>query len=278
MYQTKLCINLSSDYGIDSAEQIPLLHDIGFEGFFTGYDGRLGEYRELAEKHGMLYQSVHAPFGKIASLWTGDGADEIQETLLKCVNDCADVGVPIMVCHTYIGFLPSDGPNAQGIERYRRIVEAAGERGLKVAFENTEGEEYLAALMNAFIGYENVGFCWDTGHELCYNYGKDMTALYGDRLFCTHLNDNLGIRSYDGTITWRDDLHLLPFDGINDWQSIADRLNRHGYTGELTFEMGRGCAPGRHDKDKYNRMSIEEFLCEVYARACRVATLKNRGK
>jgi sugar phosphate isomerase/epimerase len=105
-----------------------------------------------------------------------------------------------------------------------------------------------------------------------------MLALYGDRLLCTHLDDNLGISRLDGQIYFTDDLHLLPFDGINDWQSIADRLNRHGYTGELTFEMGRGCAPGRHDKDKYNRMSIEEFLCEVYARACRVATLKNRGK
>ena len=277
MYQTKLCTNINGGYGIDAADQIRLFHDIGFECFFTGYDQRLGEYRELAEKLGMHYQSVHAPFGKIDSLWTGNGAEEIEKVLLQCVNDCADMGVPIMVCHAYIGFLPSAGPNEQGIERFRRIVEAAAARGLKVAFENTEGEEYLAALMNAFIGYENVGFCWDTGHELCYNYGKDMTALYGDRLFCTHLNDNLGIRAFDGTITWRDDLHLLPFDGINDWQSIADRLNRHGYTGELTFEMGRGCAPGRHDKDKYNRMSIEEFLCEVYARACRVATLKNRS-
>ena len=276
MYQTKLCTNLSGDYGMDNAEQIRLLHDIGFEGFFTGWDGRLGEYRELAEKTGMLYQSVHAPFGKIAALWTGDGADEVQKTLLQCVSDCADAAVPIMVCHTYIGFLPSAGPNAQGIERFRRMVEAAGERGLKIAFENTEGEEYLAALMNAFAGYENVGFCWDTGHEMCYSGGKDLMALYGDRLFCTHLNDNLGIRDFEGKITWIDDLHLLPFDGIGDWQGIVDRLNRHGYNRELTFEMHRSCTPGRHDKDKYQRLSIEEYLCEVYARACRVAALKSR--
>ena len=278
MYRTKLCTNLSGDYGMDAADQINLFHNIGFEGFFTGYDDRLGEYRELAERLGMLYQSVHAPFGKIASLWTGDGADEVQQTLLQCVSDCADAGVPIMVCHVYIGFLPSAGPNAQGVERFRRIVEAAGERGLKVAFENTEGEEYLAALMNAFVGYENVGFCWDTGHELCYNDAKDMMALYGDRLFCTHLNDNLGVRDFEGNITWKDDLHLLPFDGIGDWQGIVERLNRHGYNGELTFEMKRTCAPGRHDKDKYARLSIEEYLCEVYARACRVAALKHRGR
>ena len=278
MYQTKLCLNLQSGVELDARDQIELMYQIGFEGFFTGYDKRLAEYRELAEKLGMLYQSVHAPFGRIASLWTGNGAEETQNELLQCVNACADVGVPIMVCHAYIGFLASDGPNAQGIDRFRRVVEAAGERGLKVAFENTEGEEYLAALMDAFSAYQNVGFCWDTGHELCYNYGKDMTALYGDRLFCTHLNDNLGIRAFDGSITWKDDLHLLPFDGIGDWQGVADRLNRHGYNGELTFEMKRSCIPGRHDHDKYARLSTEEYLCEVYARACRVGALKNRSR
>lgn len=277
MYRATLCTNVSGDYGIDATEQIALFHEIGFDGFFTGYDQRLPIYRELAEKLGMLYQSVHAPFGRIATLWTGNGAEETLTELLQCVNDCADVGVPIMVCHAYIGFLPSDGPTAQGVERFRRIVEAAGERGLRVAFENTEGEEYLAALMDAFSEYENVGFCWDTGHELCYNRAKDMTFLYGDRLFCTHLNDNLGVRDSNGVITCHDDLHLLPFDGICDWQGVADRLNRHGYRGELTFEMKRTCAPGRHDKDKYASMTLEEFLCEIYARACRIAALKNRS-
>lgn len=45
-----------------------------------------------------------------------------------------------------------------------------------------------------------------------------MPALYGDRLLCTHLNDNLGIKDYTGQITWRDALHLLSFDSIGNWQ------------------------------------------------------------
>ena len=55
-----------------------------------------------------------------------------------------------------------------------------------------------------------------------------MMALYGDRLLCTHINDNLGIRNYEGRITFIDDLHLLPFDGVADWKWITERLNRHG--------------------------------------------------
>ena len=105
---------------------------------------------------------------------------------------------------------------------------------MKIAFENTEGEEYLTALMNAFKNDPSVGFCWDTGHEMCYNHSKDMLSLYGDKLICTHLNDNLGIRNYEGKITYLDDLHLLPFDGIADWDNLAARLKAHNYHDTLT--------------------------------------------
>lgn len=279
MYQTKLCLGVSGDLGMDTEEQIRLFHEIGFEGFFTGYDQKQLTYRRLADELGMVYQSVHAPFVRIAKLWTGEeGASDMQNELLCCINDCADAGVPIMVCHAYIGFAPSAGPTLAGIERFRRVVEEAGKRGVRIAFENTEGEEYLAALMDAFKEYSHVGFCWDTGHELCYNYGKDLTALYGDRLFCTHLNDNLGIRDYEGRITWHDDLHLLPFDGICDWQDVTERLNRHGYDDILTFELNKTCSTNRHDKDSYRHMDAVEYIAQAYVRACRVAALKSRGK
>ena len=121
-----------------------------------------------------------------------------------------------------------------------------------------------------------VGFCWDTGHELCYNDGKDMLALYGDRLLGTHLNDNLGISRADGKIFWTDDLHLLPFDGIIDWVDAANRLNKVGYDGILTFELTVHSKPGRHENDKYKDMGFIKYLAEVYARACRIAYLKNK--
>ena len=101
-----------------------------------------------------------------------------------------------------------------------------------------------------------------------------MTALYGDRLFCTHINDNLGISDFGGRIYWTDDLHLLPFDGIIDWKGVASRLNRVGYDDILTFELNRSSKRGRHDNDKYESMTPLAYLTEVYARACRFAALK----
>jgi len=131
-------------------------------------------------------------------------------------------------------------------------------------------------LLEHFKDNDSVGFCWDSGHEMCYNYSKDLLALYGDKLIATHLNDNLGISNFGGRIYWTDDLHLLPFDGIADWDGIAKRLDRCGFNGIMTFELNIRSKPDRHENDIYTKMTIEEYIAECYKRACRVAVKRHR--
>lgn len=280
MYKTLLCLGTSEQYGIGICEQIKLFRDTGFEGYFVNWSPEtdISAIRSYGDSLGMIFQSIHAPFGRAYDMWCeGEESEHAVSELLDCLDDCAENDVPVMVCHAIIGFDKHE-PNEVGINNYRRIVERARELGVKIAFENTEGEEYLAALMNAFSDYENVGFCWDTGHEMCYNHSRDMMSLYGDRIICTHLNDNLGIKRYDGETIWTDDLHLLPFDGIGDWRDIVGRLNRYGYDGILTFELNKLGKPDRHENDIYADMSIERYVAQAYCRACKVATLKQAEK
>lgn len=273
MMGTTLCISTNSQFGLSNEEQIVLFQKAGFDGFFTMWDKQVARYKELADELGMVYQSIHAPYLNAAKMWQeGDTAEEAVAELLACVEDCAKLQVPLLVVHAYIGFGKSAGPTEAGIRNFQRVVDAAVEKKVKIAFENTEGEEYLAALMDAFKECPWVGFCWDTGHELCVNDGKDMMALYGDRLMGLHLNDSLGVRDK----TWTDDLHLLPFDGIADWEGVVDKLNFYGFHGCLSFELNTVSKPGRHENDKYQKMPLEEYLAEAYARACRVAALKKR--
>ncbi len=280
MWNAKLCLGTTEEFGIPVEEQIRLFHQAGFEGFFTEWhpEADIAGWKRLGDELHMDYQSIHAPFGRAADMWKkGPQAEEAVAELLGCLNDCAKNSVPIMIAHAFIGF-EDHSPTEEGIENYRTVAEAAQRLGVKVALENTEGEEYLAALMEGLKEYDCIGFCWDTGHEMCYNHSQDLLALYGDRLFCTHLNDNLGIRDVSGVITWRDDLHLLPFDGVADWEGIVKRLNRHGYNGYLTFELCKKSKPDRHENDGYQKMPLEEYLAEVYKRACRVGTLKLRDQ
>ncbi len=276
MYRQLLALSVNEQFGVDTKTQIKMFKDAGFDGFFTPWKSGdpIDEYAAYAKEIGMIYQSIHAPFGKSAVMWHGEDieANPAVDELIECVKVCESNDIPIMVCHAYIGFNDNRKPTQIGLERYGRVVEEAEKRNIKIAFENTEGEEYLAALMAHFKDSKAVGYCWDTGHEMCYNFSKDLLALYGDRLIATHLNDNLGISDFNGNIFWTDDLHLLPFDGAADWDNIAKRLDDHGYNGIMTFELNTKSKPDRHENDLYEQMPLEVYLAQAYSRACRLAS------
>ena len=252
---------------------LDLLAETGWNGWFAVWrpGDDLRPLARRAEALGLVAQSVHAPWGKAADLWGDDEAkgEAAVKELADCLRATAEIGAPVMVAHAWIGFVPT-APTEAGLRRFGRVADEAARLGLSVALENTEGEEHLDALLMHFAGHPAVGFCWDTGHELCYNRGRDLMAPYGDRLLVTHLNDNLGITDPAGPTTWHDDLHLLPFDGIADWPGIAARLARAGFAGPLTFELNRTSKPNRHENDAYAATPLKTWMAEALARARRV--------
>lgn len=280
MYQQKLCLGIGS-YGVPEENQPRLFKDAGFEYYFFDYDGSRENAIKIAnagKAAGIELQSVHGPYKIMADIWKDCNEGELAvKELIECLEVCSEIGAPIMISHVYIGFDTNEKPTELGLKRLDKVVEFGTKRGVKIAFENTEGEEFLATVMEHFKGNSSVGFCWDSGHEQCYNFSKNMLALYGDRLLCTHLNDNLGISDFGGHTFWTDDLHLLPFDGIIDWKNAADRLNAVGYNGILTFELNRNGKAGRHDNDNYQNITPEQYIAEAYNRACRFAFMKQKS-
>lgn len=277
MFKQKLCLALCSSYSIPCEEQITLFKTTGFEGCAIDLSDRKTDAAKLAAKakeESMIISYLHAPFNKSDDMWmNGEIGDVALSELLDCLEICSKLEIPAMVAHTFIGFDNEITPSEIGIERYGALAIRAKELGVKLALENTEGEEFLFALMKELKDIDSVSFCWDSGHELCYNYGKDLIALFGDRLAVTHINDNLGIRDFGGKITYIDDLHLLPFDGITDWNAAAKRLVKCGFDGPISFELTTRSKPGRHENDKYAAMPFEAFVAEAYSRACRFASL-----
>ena len=279
MWKQKLCLNCSKSFPLSVPEQLRLYKRIGFDGVFFPWskDDPIDEWKAVADEVGLTVQSIHAPFNKIDALWRDDEerAKLALDELLACIHTCQELGVPIMVSHAFIGFRDHT-PTEIGLKRFEIMVNEATKCGVKIAFENTEGEEYLAALMEHFKGNGTVGFCWDTGHEMCYNHSQDMLSLYGDRLIATHINDNLGIRDFDGEIIYTDDLHLLPFDGIGDWDGVAARLDRENFSDFMTFELKIASQNGRIDNVIYENMPFELWVAEAFKRACRVAAKRKQ--
>jgi len=256
-----------------SEEKLRTIQEAGWDGVFTGWntDGDFGSVAKMIRNLGLIYQSVHAPFINVYTLWEeGEAGEKELETQVNCLRYASCAEVDLVIIHAIIG-MNRCTPTEVGIERFGKIIDEANHLGVRIAVENTEGEIYLEALMNAFKGESNFGFCIDTGHEMCYNYSHDLIGKYGDRLFGTHLNDNMGMSG--DKLTWLDDLHMLPFDGIADWDRIATRLKKAGYQGVLTFELNQGNRPERHTNDRYEKMTYREYVTAAYEHARCFASL-----
>lgn len=269
MMKNKLGISIMGGAGGWSTTQhISLVKQIGWDAFFTAWDhSHVEEWAETGAKNGLLYTSIHAPFSREYHIWNGtEEGDMIVKQLIDCATDCARFDIPVMVLHTMNGFSPKTpaAPTQVGLDNYARIIEAGNRLGVKLAFENTEREEFLAAVMQKFRDEPSVGFCYDTGHEQCYR-NSDMMALYGDKLCHTHFDDNFGVTG--DTITWYDDAHLPMGDGIVNWKRVMDSIDACGYTGVLTCELTTKNKPERSTQGKYLNMPIDAFYALALDRA-----------
>lgn len=263
----KLGLSTMNKTGIDTVDQLKYIKSAGFDASFTDWQPSNTEaIANEAARLGLFLQSIHSPFSKeykVSHLWNGGEEGEfVTRALIDCVHDCARFDIPIMVIHPFIGF-KDHTPTQTGLDNYARIIEVANKLGIRLGFENVEGEEYLAAIMERFWNEPSLGFCFDTGHEMCYNRSKDMLALYGDKLCHTHFNDNLGVRGDE--ITFYDDLHLMPTDGVADWHGIMERIKKTGYEGVLMSELSYANTVGKNGKEhKYAEMPFDEYVAEAY--------------
>ena len=275
MYKQKIGISIGAKYAVSTEGILQIVKNVGFDAISPAWRSSeaLVGIVNTAKRIGLELQSVHAPFGKAADMWSSnpDACCPVKSELLEIIDFCALYQVPVLVVHTWIGFEYKFEKESLYYENFDEIVSYAKEKNVKIAFENTEGEEYLNALMEHFQNNDTVGFCWDSGHEMCYNRSADLLGKFGDRLIMTHLNDNLGISRFDGKIFWTDDLHLLPFDGVADWNDNISRLQKSKHMPILNFELNIDSKPNRHENDVYMQMPLEQYFTEAYKRACKIA-------
>ena len=206
--------------------------------------------KAAAEKHGITFGQMHAPF----PLWV-EGKPEVNaymiESVEKCAALCQFLSCPLLVVH------PMTRPTKEeewevNMTMYRAMIPAGKKYGVKLCLENlpqgargrtVEGVccdaaevcDYLDTL-NAEAGEELFGFCFDLGHANILGLRvREFLKGIGHRLSCLHLHDN------DGQSDW----HTAPYtcmggaDYATDWEGLLAGLTEIGYRGTLSFETFR---------------------------------------
>lgn len=261
-----LGFSLEMEYDRPWAQVIGLLHRAGFSAVSPLWEQDLSVITGCVQELGMTVQSLHAPPKGMAALWQPDSVSaELQKAMLGSLDACARFEIPTLVVHGWQG-MPYTFPDTPlDFSFWDQFVEHAQALGVAIAFENLEGEEYLAALLARYAGLSHIGFCWDSGHDRCYPHKMDFLEAFGNRLIMTHLNDNFG-RQGD-CYNSKDDRHLLPFDGNTDWDMQLGRLKTAKPQSILNFEL----KTLSHGIATYPQWTLEQFITEAGIRARQIA-------
>ena len=223
-------VSLDCFEGIDHKELLPLAAEAGFEGIYSGWlfaDDLPGlkELKALADSLGLVYENAHSTIPGCKQAWSPvTEGDAYTEVILRNLRNFAEVGIPMTVVHVET---IADSDFGVGIARMERIVEEAGKLGVQVAFENCHDEDFLVRTIRHFESESHVGYCYDSGHEAFVTPGARIVPQVGNRLICTHLNDNY----LDG------DHHLIPGDGKIDFALACREIKESGYRGSVNLEV-----------------------------------------
>ena len=245
--------------GISYDELFKMIKDIGFNGFFSGeiyakHFDKMSSFKCYAENLGLTQETSHSTIPGSSSIWSNDASEDYVDVLKLNIDNCSKLSIPILVVHIQPNF--AEEPSFEiGLNRLKTIVKYAKERGVKIAFENINSAEYLYRTLEYFDD-NNVGFCYDCGHEACHTNGEHFLPKIGERLFCTHIHDNDN----------KSDLHLIPFDGRIDFKRIACELKDCHYKGNITSEL---CYNSRYS----NQMNKFDFLKRSYDAAKKLQKL-----
>ena len=229
---------------ISAEKHFFLMKENGFTTTFCMSNNRFVTHEnvKLLEKYGIRFDMLHAPFSGINNTWRkGKKGDDMLNRLKKAVDTCASNGIPKLVVHLssapYTPFISDTG-----FERYDRLMEHALTKNVKLLYENIRPVRNLSEI---FKRQPDALFCWDTGHEHCFSFGKQFMPLFGDRLSGLHIHDNRRFPFFDD--------HRLPFDGKINFDTIAKQLADSSYDGPIMLEALA------HKTHMYSKLTPEQY-------------------
>ena len=210
------------------------------------------ELMESLRDTGLLPHAVHAPiadslrngvWGSPLSIATGDEKARTRargevEAAVRCAHR---IGAPFVVVHVGVPESQGPGPEDNRPEVARRSIEAldevASSLGVRLALEvipnRLSTAERLVRFIEDDLELPDIGVCFDFGHAQLAGDLLDAIETLSGHVLTTHVHDNRG----------RTDDHLVPFEGLINWDAGLMALQKIGYEGVLMFELAAAAEP-----------------------------------
>lgn len=253
-------------------DMVSKIKNAGFDSVMLFEDDALELQVKLCNDFNLKIENVHMHYRTINKLWKDDiEGENYFADLLARVDRIAKLNIKTVVVHTVSGppIFPCPDINEIGLKRMQALAEHCKTKDIKIAIENTDNTSirHLRYLLDN-LNYDNVGFCFDSGHNNLFTKHDNLLNRYSDRLFAIHLHDNFGV--WDNALGWKKcDKHLIPFDGKIDWQQLMHELSLTSYTGPLTLELHKDFS------GQYDNITSDEFLSKAKLIATKLIKLKN---
>lgn len=254
---------ISFYYGFKSnyKERAKNIKNAGFDCVITNADkdfksqnGSIKNQIRMFKKYGIKLSSLHMSYKtvELPNFFKDNKiGDKLEKNLIRDVKIAHKYGFICVVVH-----LCGD-PNMIGVERLNRVLKVCEKLNVPLAIENIDEREPFMYVFE-HINNKHLRFCYDSGHNHCFDSYFDYLGKYGDKLICIHLHDNMG----------DEDSHTFNKYGNIDWEELAKKLakcNEVNIDYELLLNV------------KKNETELETLdIC--YKQACELENLINKYK
>ncbi len=210
---------ISFYYGFNEPikERAKMIKQAGFDCVITNADknlnyqnGSIRKQIKLFKKYGLNVSSLHFSYNvsELKNFFLNNKiGDKLEKNLIKDIKIAHKYGFKCVVVHLL-------GKKSKiGLERLKRVLKVAEKYNTPLAIENINENEVLPYVFKN-IDSPYLRFCLDSGHQHCFHPEVDYLSLYGNKLICLHLHDNMGDK----------DAHTLNCYGNINWEELAKKL------------------------------------------------------
>jgi sugar phosphate isomerase/epimerase len=207
----------------------------------------VGDLQQWLAEAGLELHAIHAPVGarydggrwseplSIASVDPAQRARAVGEAE-RALHIARRIPAAVLIVHVGLSRLQPQTPGGDNRAAARRSVEqlvaAAQPLGVATALEVIPNELSRTGSLVHFVEHDleelKVGVCLDFWHAHIDGDLVDAIETASEHLIAAEVHDNRG----------RTDEHLIPLEGTIDWPSALTAVQKIGYEGPLTLEIG----------------------------------------